>query len=76
MGNWTINFIAHLVNRAVTHGLIILPVFLLLERRSDDSIGFTDEIGDFLAENSPKANVGVYECFRLLFDGGAISEGV
>ena len=53
---------------------------LLLERPTDDSIeiavGFTREVGAFLAENSPKANTTVFERFRAVLNEGTISHRV
>jgi pre-mRNA-splicing factor CWC22 len=53
---------------------------LLLERPTDDSIeiavGFTREVGAFLAENSPKANATVFERFRAILNEGSISDRV
>ncbi|KAG8217290.1 MIF4G-domain-containing protein [Butyriboletus roseoflavus] len=53
---------------------------LLLERPTDDSIeiavGFTREVGAFLAENSPKANATVFERFRAVLNEGTISHRV
>ncbi|KIJ63282.1 hypothetical protein HYDPIDRAFT_92579 [Hydnomerulius pinastri MD-312] len=77
----TTTFIAHLVNQAVAHEIIALQILvLLLERPTDDSIeiavGFTREVGAFLAENSPKANATVFERFRAVLNEGAISHRV
>ncbi|KAF8638231.1 hypothetical protein AX16_010534 [Volvariella volvacea WC 439] len=74
-------FIAHLVNQAVAHEIIALQILiLLLERPTDDSIevavGFTREVGAFLAENSPKANATVFERFRAVLNEGNISQRV
>ncbi|PPQ82393.1 hypothetical protein CVT25_008354 [Psilocybe cyanescens] len=74
-------FIAHLVNQAVAHEIIALQILvLLLERPTDDSIeiavGFTREVGAFLAENSPKANATVFERFRAVLNEGKISQRV
>jgi pre-mRNA-splicing factor CWC22 len=53
---------------------------LLLERPTDDSIeiavGFTREVGAYLAENSPKANATVFERFRAVLNEGSISHRV
>lgn len=53
---------------------------LLLERPTDDSVeiavGFMREVGAFLAENSPKANNGVYERFRAVLHEGAIDKRI
>ena len=53
---------------------------LLLERPTDDSIeiavGFTREVGAFIAENSPKANATVFERFRAVLNEGRISQRV
>jgi pre-mRNA-splicing factor CWC22 len=77
----TTTFIAHLVNQTVAHEIIALQILvLLLERPTDDSIeiavGFTREVGAFLAENSPKANATVFERFRAVLNEGAISHRV
>ncbi|TFY66479.1 hypothetical protein EVG20_g4613 [Dentipellis fragilis] len=77
----TTTFIAHLVNQGVAHEIIALQILvLLLERPTDDSIeiavGFTREVGAFLAENSPKANATVYERFRAVLNEGSISHRV
>ncbi|KAJ8457549.1 hypothetical protein ONZ45_g18270 [Pleurotus djamor] len=79
--NSTTTFIAHLVNQAVAHEIIALQILvLLLERPTDDSIeiavGFTREVGAFLAENSPKANATVFERFRAVLNEGSISQRV
>lgn len=77
----TTTFIAHLVNQQVAHEIIALQILvLLLERPTDDSIeiavGFTREVGAFLAENSPKANATVFERFRAVLNEGSISHRV
>ncbi|KAH9934950.1 armadillo-type protein [Fomitopsis serialis] len=77
----TTTFIAHLVNQGVAHEIIALQILvLLLERPTDDSIeiavGFTREVGAFLAENSPKANATVFERFRAVLNEGTISQRV
>ncbi|KAF9484975.1 MIF4G-domain-containing protein [Pholiota conissans] len=77
----TTTFIAHLVNQGVAHEIIALQILvLLLERPTDDSIeiavGFTREVGAFLAENSPKANSTVFERFRAVLNEGKISQRV
>ncbi|KAF5318018.1 hypothetical protein D9619_012257 [Psilocybe cf. subviscida] len=77
----TTTFIAHLVNQSVAHEIIALQILvLLLERPTDDSIeiavGFTREVGAFLAENSPKANATVFERFRAVLNEGKISQRV
>ncbi|KAG9012313.1 pre-mRNA-splicing factor cwc22 [Tulasnella sp. JGI-2019a] len=77
----TSTFIAHLVNQGVAHEIIALQMLvLLLERPTDDSVeiavGFMREVGAFLAENSPKANNGVYERFRAVLHEGAIDKRV
>lgn len=79
--NATTTFIAHLVNQALAHEIIALQILvLLLERPTDDSIeiavGFTREVGAFLAENSPKANATVFERFRAVLNEGSISHRV
>ncbi|THH21083.1 hypothetical protein EW146_g415 [Bondarzewia mesenterica] len=77
----TTNFIAHLVNQGLAHEIIALQIlFLLLERPTDDSIeiavGFTREVGAFLAENSPQANSAVFERFRAVLNESKISNRV
>ncbi|KAF9239683.1 armadillo-type protein [Melanogaster broomeanus] len=77
----TTTFIAHLVNQAVAHEIIALQILvLLLERPTDDSIeiavGFTREVGAFIAENSPKGNASVFERLRAVLNEGAISHRV
>lgn len=77
----TTTFIAHLVNQGVAHEIIALQILvLLLERPTDDSIeiavGFTREVGAYLAENSPKANATVFERFRAVLNEGNISQRV
>ncbi|KAG8884889.1 pre-mRNA-splicing factor cwc22 [Tulasnella sp. 331] len=77
----TSTFIGHLVNQGVAHEIIALQMLvLLLERPTDDSVeiavGFMREVGAFLAENSPKANNGVYERFRAVLHEGAIDKRV
>ncbi|KIY48282.1 MIF4G-domain-containing protein, partial [Fistulina hepatica ATCC 64428] len=77
----TTTFIAHLVNQNVAHEIIALQILvLLLERPTDDSIeiavGFTREVGAYLAENSPKANATVFERFRAVLNEGKISHRV
>jgi hypothetical protein len=53
---------------------------LMLEQPTDDSVeiavGFMREVGAFLAENSPKANNGVFERFRAVLHEGAIDKRV
>ncbi|KAJ9100927.1 pre-mRNA-splicing factor cwc22 [Naganishia adeliensis] len=75
----TSTFIAHLVNQAVAHEIVALQILvLLLEKPTDDSVeiavGFMREVGAFLAENSPKANNGVFERFRAVLHEGAIDK--
>jgi pre-mRNA-splicing factor CWC22 len=77
----TTTFIAHLVNQAVAHEIIVLEtLMLLLERPTDDSIeiavGLMREVGAYLTENSPKANTFVFERFRAVLNEGAISARV
>ncbi|KAG8955528.1 pre-mRNA-splicing factor cwc22 [Tulasnella sp. 408] len=77
----TSTFIAHLVNQQVAHEIIALQMLvLLLERPTDDSVeiavGFMREVGAFLAENSPKANNGVYERFRAVLHEDSIDKRV
>ncbi|KAJ9110703.1 pre-mRNA-splicing factor cwc22 [Naganishia cerealis] len=75
----TSTFIAHLVNQSVAHEIVALQMLvLLLEKPTDDSVeiavGFMREVGAFLAENSPKANNGVFERFRAVLHEGAIDK--
>ena len=53
---------------------------LLLERPTDNSIkiavGFTCEVGVFLAKNSPKANTTVFKHFCAVLNEGVISHNV
>ncbi|KAJ9126096.1 pre-mRNA-splicing factor cwc22 [Naganishia onofrii] len=75
----TSTFIAHLVNQGVAHEIVALQMLvLLLEKPTDDSVeiavGFMREVGAFLAENSPKANNGVFERFRAVLHEGAIDK--
>jgi pre-mRNA-splicing factor CWC22 len=77
----TTTFIAHLVNQAVAHEIIALQILvLLLERPTDDSIeiavGFTREVGAFIAENSPQGNASVFERLRAVLNEGALSHRV
>lgn len=79
--NATTTFIAHLCNQGVAHELVALQILvLLLERPTDDSVEiavtFTREVGAFLAENSPKANNGVYERFRAILHESGIDKRV
>ncbi|ETW85352.1 hypothetical protein HETIRDRAFT_311406, partial [Heterobasidion irregulare TC 32-1] len=77
----TTTFIAHLVNQGVAHEIIALQILvLLLERPTDDAIeiavGFTREVGAFLAENSPQANASVFERFRAVLNESKLSHRV
>ncbi|KAG9103624.1 pre-mRNA-splicing factor cwc22 [Ceratobasidium sp. 370] len=77
----TTTFIAHLVNQGVAHEIIALQILvLLLEQPTDDSVeiavGFMREVGAYLAENSPRANNGVFERFRAVLHEGAIDKRV
>lgn len=77
----TSTFIAHLVNQSVAHEIVALEILLLcLSNPTDDSVeiavGFMREVGAFLAENSPRANNGVYERFRAVLHEGAIAKRV
>ena len=74
-------FIAHLVNQQVAHEIVALQILsLLLQNPTDDSVevavGFMRHIGAFLAEQSPKANTGVFERFRAVLHEGAIDKRV
>ncbi|KAG8742664.1 pre-mRNA-splicing factor cwc22 [Ceratobasidium sp. 414] len=77
----TTTFIAHLVNQGIAHEIIALQILvLLLEQPTDDSVeiavGFMREVGAYLAENSPRANNGVFERFRAVLHEGAIDKRV
>lgn len=77
----TTTFIAQLCNQQVAHELLALQILvLLLERPTDDSVeiavGFMREVGAFLAENSPKANNGVFDRFRTILNESAIDKRV
>jgi len=72
-------FIAHLCNQQVAHEILALQILsLLLQNPTDDSVevavGFMRHIGAFLAEQSPKANTGVFERFRAVLHEGAIDK--
>lgn len=74
-------FIAHLCNQQVAHEIVALQILsLLLQNPTDDSVevavGFMRHIGAFLAEQSPKANTGVFERFRAILHEGAIDKRV
>jgi pre-mRNA-splicing factor CWC22 len=74
-------FLAHLCNQQVVHELVVLQILsLLLQNPTDDSVevavGFTRHVGAFLAEQSPKANTGVFERFRAVLHEGAIDKRV
>jgi pre-mRNA-splicing factor CWC22 len=74
-------FIAHLCNQQVAHEIVALQILsLLLQNPTDDSVevavGFMRNIGAFLAEQSPKANTGVFERFRAVLHEGAIDKRV
>ena len=65
----------------MAHEIVALQMLvLLLERPTDDSVeiavGFMREVGAFLAENSPKANNGIYERFRAVLHEGTIDKRV
>ena len=77
----TTTFLAHLANQSLAHEVVALQILVLfLERPTDDSIeitiGFTREVGVFLSENSPKANVTVFEQFQAVLNEGKISQQV
>ncbi|KAK4053042.1 pre-mRNA-splicing factor cwc22 [Microbotryomycetes sp. JL201] len=77
----TTTFIAQLVNQQVAHELLALQILvLLLERPTDDSVeiavSFMREVGAFLAENSPKANIGVFDRFRSILNESGIDKRV
>jgi pre-mRNA-splicing factor CWC22 len=70
-----------LINQAVAPEIIALEIlFLLLERPTDDSmeiaVGFTREVGAFIAEHAPSANAMVFERFRAVLNEGSISQRV
>ena len=74
-------FIAHLCNQQVAHEIVALQILsLLLQNPTDDSVevavGFMRHVGAFLAEQSPKANTGVFERFRSVLHEGAIDKRV
>ena len=74
-------FIAHLCDQQVAHEIVALQILsLLLQNPTDDSVevavGFMRHIGAFLAEQSPKANTGVFERFRAVLHEGAIDKRV
>ena len=74
-------FIAHLCNQQVAHEIVALQILsLLLQNPTDDSVevavGFMRHVGAFLAEQSPKANTGVFERFRAVLHEGAIDKRV
>ena len=61
-------FVAHLVNQQVAHEVLALELLtLLLERPTDDSvevaIAFVKEVGQYLADVSPR---GLHEIFERL----------
>ncbi|KAG6371007.1 armadillo-type protein [Boletus reticuloceps] len=65
----------------IVHEIIALQILvLLLEQPTNDSIkiavGFTHEVGAFLAENSPKANATIFERFHAVLNEGTISHHV
>lgn len=65
----------------MAHEIIALQILvLLLERPTDDAIeiavGFTREVGAFLAENSPQANASVFERFRAVLNESKLSHRV
>ena len=69
------------MNQGVAHEIIALQILvLLLERPTDDAIeiavGFTREVGAFLAENSPQANASVFERFRAVLNESKLSHRV
>lgn len=74
-------FIAHLCNQQVAHEIVALQILaLLLERPTNDSVeiavGFMREVGQYLAEVSPKANTGVFERFRTTLHEASIDKRV
>ena len=65
----------------MAHEVLALQILvLLLERPTDDSIeiavGFAREVGQYLTENSPKANQSIFERFRAVLNEGTISHRV
>ena len=74
----TLQFLAHLVNQRVAHELLALEILvLLLEHPTDDSVelavAFMREVGQFLAEEAPKACNSVFDRFRAVLYEGEIS---
>ncbi|WFD01021.1 pre-mRNA-splicing factor cwc22 [Malassezia yamatoensis] len=74
----TLQFLAHLVNQRVAHELLALEILvLLLEHPTDDSVelavAFMREVGQFLAEEAPKACNSVFDRFRAVLYEGQIS---
>ncbi|KAI5982792.1 armadillo-type protein [Pisolithus orientalis] len=81
IGHSSTTFIAHLINQAVAHEIIALETLIfLLEHQMDDSIeiavGFMCEVSTFLVENSPKANVLVFDHFHDVLNEGTISHHI
>jgi pre-mRNA-splicing factor CWC22 len=77
----TSTFIAHLVNQSVAASLLAFEIIiLLLERPTDSSVeiavGFMKEVGAYLAESSPKANLDVFDRFRAVLHEGTIDKRV
>lgn len=77
----TTTFLAQLCNQHVAHELLALQVLvLLLERPTDDyveiAVSFMREVGAFLAENSPKANHGIFDRFRTILNESEIDKRV
>ncbi|BGP54006.1 pre-mRNA-splicing factor cwc22 [Rhodotorula sphaerocarpa] len=77
----TTTFLAQLVNQQVAHEVLALQMLvLLLERPTDDSVeiavSFMREVGAFLAENSARANNGIFDRFRTILNESAIDKRV
>ena len=75
----TSTFLAHLVNQQVVGPTVALEIIiLLLEKVTDDSVeiavGFVKEVGAFLAESLPKANMGIYARFNEVLQGTEIQK--
>ncbi|GAA5879328.1 hypothetical protein JCM1840_006949 [Sporobolomyces johnsonii] len=77
----TTTFLAQLVNQQVAHPVVALQMLvLLLERPTDDSVeiavSFMREVGAFLAEESARANNGIFDRFRTILNESGIDKRV
>ncbi|GAA5968130.1 hypothetical protein JCM11641_003742 [Rhodosporidiobolus odoratus] len=77
----TTTFLAQLVNQQVAHEVLALQMLvLLLERPTDDSVeiavSFMREVGAYLAENSARANNGIFDRFRTILNESNIDKRV